>query len=388
MESQVIWRAQSQVNLRKVATEPFISQYDLLEDVQFVAEGGFGCIYSANWSYNAPERLWKRGSSRVALKSIKNSVNATEEFLRELKLYWESTNSCGHIPHCYGMTKNFKNEYMMVLEYAEDGNLRQYLQKTTKPIAWGICRKMLRQIAKGLKTIHRADLIHRDLHSGNILVYKDHQNLQKGQNKKYLAIGWSYLTSSSPSSSSISFGVGSSESLYDSPVRSRNNSVFTDNSGDIYEADSFASDTSSIISEFSLAKIKKKRNILGTIRRIVRKDKTKRANEISKMQKDIITEMTAYTYCPTHKNALPVWNQRLHSEAFYTSRLLNFPELRNTNRKLGNKISKEGTCLSTTTATAIPSIVLGTSVNSDCGNELQSVDAGLEDIFANFRLGV
>ncbi|CAG8534929.1 4345_t:CDS:2, partial [Ambispora leptoticha] len=202
---------------------------------------------------------------------------------------------------------------------------------------------------------------------------------------------------SSPSSS-ISFSVEPSGNSREPSVRSRTNSVFTDNSSTIRDTDSFTSDVSSIVSESGLARIKKKRSIFGTIKRIVRKDKSKRADEISNMQKDIITEMIAYTYSPAHKNALPVWNQRLHPEAFYTSRLLNFPELSKLSQKPDSKIYKEGTFLFTSLTTdnftqiSKPSIVLGTSANSDYEfraldyNIDISVDTGLEDIFANFRL--
>ncbi|RIA81843.1 kinase-like domain-containing protein [Glomus cerebriforme] len=57
---------------------------------------------------------------------------------------------------------------MLVLDYAVNGSLRNYLDTNVK-LSWLDLINYLRSIANGLNTIHANDLIHRDLHIGNIL---------------------------------------------------------------------------------------------------------------------------------------------------------------------------------------------------------------------------
>jgi serine/threonine protein kinase len=70
----------------------------------------------------------------------------------------------------YGITQDPETkDYMMVLDYAKDGSLRNYLDKTFYRLNWldkigNLCR-----ITYGIYYIHENDLIHRDLHVGNIL---------------------------------------------------------------------------------------------------------------------------------------------------------------------------------------------------------------------------
>jgi serine/threonine protein kinase len=58
---------------------------------------------------------------------------------------------------------------MMVLDYYEDGNLRNYYLK--KPEKDTMKLYTLSSIASGLLNIHNAEKVHKDFHSGNILCY-------------------------------------------------------------------------------------------------------------------------------------------------------------------------------------------------------------------------
>ena len=70
---------------------------------------------------------------------------------------------------CYGITKDPEtNNFMMVMEYAERGSLRQSLNKI---LGWNMKFSILNNISYGLSCIHKKGLIHRDFHSGNILHY-------------------------------------------------------------------------------------------------------------------------------------------------------------------------------------------------------------------------
>src|SRR5581483_8866092 len=58
---------------------------------------------------------------------------------------------------------------MMVMEYAQNGNLRQYLNNNFNSINWRIKLRNLENITYGLEGLHKNGLIHHDFHCGNIL---------------------------------------------------------------------------------------------------------------------------------------------------------------------------------------------------------------------------
>jgi serine/threonine protein kinase len=51
----------------------------------------------------------------------------------------------------------------MVLEYANEGNLRDYLKKKFGSLKWENKIRMALDITCGLKCLHSNDIIHRDL---------------------------------------------------------------------------------------------------------------------------------------------------------------------------------------------------------------------------------
>jgi serine/threonine protein kinase len=58
----------------------------------------------------------------------------------------------------------------MVLEYAEGGNFNDYLCKNYNTLDWLSKIIILMNIIKGLKEIHRRQMVHRDFHSKNLLL--------------------------------------------------------------------------------------------------------------------------------------------------------------------------------------------------------------------------
>jgi len=75
-----------------------------------------------------------------------------------------------NIIRCYGITQDPNTkDYIMVMEYAEHGNLKNYLNKNLN-LNWYTKIDILYNIVKGLEEIHKNELIHRDLHAGNIVI--------------------------------------------------------------------------------------------------------------------------------------------------------------------------------------------------------------------------
>src|SRR5438128_2389376 len=79
-------------------------------------------------------------------------------------------NNSERIIKIYGITKDPKtNNFIMVMEYANNGNLRQKLNKDFHSLSWVDKFDILRGVALGLNDIHKMGLTHQDFHSGNIL---------------------------------------------------------------------------------------------------------------------------------------------------------------------------------------------------------------------------
>ncbi|EXX53415.1 uncharacterized protein OCT59_016134 [Rhizophagus irregularis] len=149
--------------------------FEKFQNVTYIAEGGFGKIYSAEWPvghieyWDIENQKWFRYSfEKYALKSLNNSSDICSDFLNEIKSHLLIYND--DIVQCYGITQDPNNkEYMMVLYYCKYGNLRNYLNKSKNYINYKLKIENLQQIARGLLDIHNAEKVHKDFHSGNIL---------------------------------------------------------------------------------------------------------------------------------------------------------------------------------------------------------------------------
>ncbi|CAG8645569.1 5331_t:CDS:2, partial [Ambispora leptoticha] len=131
-------------------------------DIKYLAKGGFATVYSANWRSGR--------DSQVALKCLENSKNFSKEFLNELYAYYECIGKSEKGITCYGISfYPEKNQLVLVLKYAEKGNIRQYLQNERQNLNWYRRVQLLEGIIENLKLIHSKNYIHRDIHSGNVL---------------------------------------------------------------------------------------------------------------------------------------------------------------------------------------------------------------------------
>ncbi|RIB17159.1 hypothetical protein C2G38_2089002 [Gigaspora rosea] len=73
----------------------------------------------------------------------------------------------------YGLTQNTEtNEYMIVFQYANSGNLYKFLRTNFRDLSWQAKLKLLLDISEDLRQIHDTGYIHADFHSGNILQHK------------------------------------------------------------------------------------------------------------------------------------------------------------------------------------------------------------------------
>ncbi|CAG8510426.1 14581_t:CDS:2 [Acaulospora colombiana] len=99
-------------------------------------------MFKATWIRNSGEDV------KVVLKSFHYSGNITTDLLLE----------------------DNSNIHMIVMEYAENGSLHQYLLSNFEKITWNEKIEKLHHIATGFEKIHENNLIHCDVHSGNIVL--------------------------------------------------------------------------------------------------------------------------------------------------------------------------------------------------------------------------
>ena len=72
---------------------------------------------------------------------------------------------------CYGASQDPNtHKYLIIADCYEDGDLRRYFRYQACNLDWSKKLDMLSQLARDLQNIHDANLVHRDLHSGNVLV--------------------------------------------------------------------------------------------------------------------------------------------------------------------------------------------------------------------------
>ena len=70
-----------------------------------------------------------------------------------------------------GITKNpITQNFMIITRYYESGDLTHYITKDFFNMSWKVKLGRLHDMITGLETIHDANIIHKDYHSGNILV--------------------------------------------------------------------------------------------------------------------------------------------------------------------------------------------------------------------------
>ncbi|CAB5145993.1 unnamed protein product [Rhizophagus irregularis] len=138
--------------------------YSQFTDVKEMTKGGYGIIYKASWLIN---------NETVILKRFENSKNNIKYFLNELKSNQLINKVNNYIIQIYGFTKDPELEdYILIyMEYASKGDLHKYLQNNFTNITWKNHKlRILRRISAGLDNIHDNKFIHRDFHSGNILL--------------------------------------------------------------------------------------------------------------------------------------------------------------------------------------------------------------------------
>ncbi|RIB22469.1 kinase-like domain-containing protein [Gigaspora rosea] len=153
--------------LEKAISEGHINYIDynkFTEPIE-IGIGGFGKVFKSEW---------RDSELTVALKCLKVYTSIDEkiikDFINELKLL-RSVSNHPNIISFYGVTKDSNGYYNMVLQYADNGTLREYLMANFTKLQWTDKLCIAKEVALGLLFLHDNNIIHRDLHSKNILIH-------------------------------------------------------------------------------------------------------------------------------------------------------------------------------------------------------------------------
>ncbi|CAJ0913820.1 13155_t:CDS:2 [Entrophospora sp. SA101] len=152
--------------LEEAIKDSFIIKYELSEfsGIEVVGTGATGLVHRA---------FLRKLQNHVALKSFEFSKKFTnKEFVNELKLH-NKAQSHENIINFYGLTKMPNaSTYTLVMEYANNGTLKEYLKenKENPRFDWEQKIKLAKQLADAISFLHHNNIVHRDLKSDNVLV--------------------------------------------------------------------------------------------------------------------------------------------------------------------------------------------------------------------------
>ncbi|GBC31259.2 kinase-like domain-containing protein [Rhizophagus irregularis DAOM 181602=DAOM 197198] len=136
-------------------------EHENFSDIQKIGTGGFGKVYRASW----------KNSQYFALKTFFNIDDVTaKEIVHELKLQ-RDIQFHDNIIKFYGIAKfdpenqnSQSNNYLLVMEYADSGSLKNYLKENFNSLTWNDKYNFAYQLSCAVSCLHNEGIMHRDLH--------------------------------------------------------------------------------------------------------------------------------------------------------------------------------------------------------------------------------
>ncbi|CAB5356950.1 unnamed protein product [Rhizophagus irregularis] len=143
-----------------------------LRNTERLYAGGFGTISKA---------IWTKTNNYVICKKLTNATyiknDLLDAFIHELKMHLH-LNYSDRIIRCFGISLDPKtNEYFLIMQYANGGDLQTYLKNNFNSLTWDDKKKLAFQIADGLNYLHNENILHRDLHSKNIVIHENNAKI-------------------------------------------------------------------------------------------------------------------------------------------------------------------------------------------------------------------
>jgi serine/threonine protein kinase len=142
----------------------FLKQYKIdSKDIKIkkhIGSGASATVYTAEWE-----------NKTVAYKIFK-AVDSEDikDFEYEAKIMIESNHP--NIVHLYRVCIK-QGTFGLVMEYMNMGTLKEVLKKEKGKITWAAKWNIAYDLAAALKFLHSKDVIHRDIKTDNVLLYKE-----------------------------------------------------------------------------------------------------------------------------------------------------------------------------------------------------------------------
>ncbi|CAG8733377.1 10568_t:CDS:2, partial [Cetraspora pellucida] len=152
--------------------------YNTFNEIRSIGHGSFGRVSSA---------ISSKFKAEVALKSVKINQDFTIELLvNELRQHLR-IGSHNNILEFYGIIEDESGIFILVLEYANNGTLKEYLCNNFCVLNWDDKLDLARQLIDAISFLHSHDIIHRDLHPDNVLIHSKIVKLSDFGNSKFIA---------------------------------------------------------------------------------------------------------------------------------------------------------------------------------------------------------
>ncbi|GES99856.1 kinase-like domain-containing protein [Rhizophagus clarus] len=136
-------------------------EHKYFSKVQRIGAGGFGKVYRVNW---------KNSEQCLALKSFFDLSNITaKEIVHELKLQ-RDIQFHNNIIKFYGIAQfdpenqdSQSKNYLLVMEYADSGTLKNYLKENFNNLTWDNKYNLAYQLTCAESCLHNEGIVHHDL---------------------------------------------------------------------------------------------------------------------------------------------------------------------------------------------------------------------------------
>ncbi|CAB4418698.1 unnamed protein product [Rhizophagus irregularis] len=149
--------------LEKSIANEYLNYYEYSEfkNLKPLGSGSYGSVVRVNWK-NAFFALKTFNNDKITLKEVVN------EIILQKKVDFHE-----NILLLCGITKiEVEKKYSLVLEYADNGTLKTYLNEKFNELDWNDIYQLSFQLASAVAFLHENDIIHRDLHADNVLVHQ------------------------------------------------------------------------------------------------------------------------------------------------------------------------------------------------------------------------
>ncbi|RHZ76404.1 hypothetical protein Glove_198g122 [Diversispora epigaea] len=146
--------------LFKKKNNPFY-QYSEFQNVKLITPNIFRATFKISKKTVALKNVHLNDNDKITLNDLINEIKRH----RKLEIHIS-------ILKFYGITKQANtNNYMIILDYVNEGSLRQYLKTNFQKMDWNVKLNLAKQIANVLMFLHSNDIIYEKLNSENILVH-------------------------------------------------------------------------------------------------------------------------------------------------------------------------------------------------------------------------